>query len=150
MITVIYVMHGFEYDKTYVVWCILILIVILIALYERINYIIGKCDIPCEWKATCFYMNVCKGFHVIWWWHALYDSLQWRSPRLAYRGSAVDQFITHIRSPVENLNEMNVNWDTQGRHTGFSGANVKGKLSSLSMRHLKLTLAGSNPSCGHN
>ena len=65
MITVIYVMHALEYDKMYVVWCILILIVIFIALYERIDYIIGKCDTPCEWKAICFYMNECKGFHVI-------------------------------------------------------------------------------------
>ena len=61
MITDIYVMHGLEYNKMYVVRCI----VILIALYERIDYIIGKCDTLCAWKAMCFYMNICKGFHVI-------------------------------------------------------------------------------------
>ena len=65
MLTDIYVMHGLEYGKTYVVGCILILIVILIALYKRIDHIIGKCDTPCEWKVMCFYMNECKGFHVI-------------------------------------------------------------------------------------
>ena len=40
---------------------------------------------------------------------ALCDSLQWRSPRLACRGSVVDQFITHIRRRVESLNGINVN-----------------------------------------
>ena len=38
MITGIYIMHGLGYDKTYVVRCILI----PIALYEMIGYIIGN------------------------------------------------------------------------------------------------------------
>ena len=37
----------------------------------------------------------------------------------------IDQYITHIRRRVESLNGMNVNWNTQGHHTGFSGANAK-------------------------
>ena len=40
-------------------------IVIVISLYESISYIIGKCDLMCEWKAIYFDINVCKGFHVI-------------------------------------------------------------------------------------
>ena len=82
-------------------------------------------DTFCEKKVLCSFMQMlCKGFHVIWWWHALCDSLQWRSSRLAYRSSVVDHYITHIRRRVESLNDTNTNWDTRGHHTGFSEANA--------------------------
>ena len=74
---------------------------------------------------SSFIWMLCNGFHVIFWWHALCDSLQWRSPQLACRGSVVDQCITHIRRHVESLIGTNVDWDTRGHHTGFSEANAK-------------------------
>ena len=53
MMTAIYNMHGLEYGKTYVV-DVLIHIAILISLYERIAYIIGKCDILVNGKPCAF------------------------------------------------------------------------------------------------
>ena len=84
-----------------------------------------ECDTSCEEKVLCSLMQMlCKCFHVIWWWHALCNSLQWRSPRLAYRCSVVDHHITHIRKCVESLNGINANWDTRGHHMRFSKANA--------------------------
>ena len=85
-----------------------------------------KRDTSCEKKVLCSLMQMlCKGFHAIWWWHDLCDSLQWRSPRLAYKGSVVNHHMTHIRRRVEGLNGTNTNWDTRGHHTRFSEANTK-------------------------
>ena len=125
MITVIYDMLGLEYGKTYVVNVFWSILWSFIALYESIAYIIGKCDILVNRKPCAFIWMYAKAF--MWFDGDMLCAIHYSGGPHGWPVEAawLTSLLPHIRRRVESLNGMNVNWDTRGHHTGFSGANAK-------------------------
>ena len=80
------------------------------------------CECLCSMFETWM---IYERFHVFWCWYVVRDSLQWRSPHLAYRGITADLYVTHIRKRLQSLNRTKLDWDPPSHHTRLSETNAK-------------------------